>query len=471
MNYLKPIISLLSLLLLSTGLLAQLQINVSSIPASTPDNATIYVAGTFNNWAAGNDDYTLTENGDGTYQITVNPAPGEVKFKFTRGSWATVEGNASGGFQPDHVVDYSGTPLTVSFPILSWEDLGNGGGDSGEGVMVFSDNFYMPQLQRNRRIWVYLPPDYNTSNKNYPVLYMHDGQNLFDPALSFSGEWMVDEALNTLFNEGDHGAIVVGIDNGGGERINEYTPWPNPTYGGGDGDAYIDFIVETLKPAIDQAYRTRSDRENTGIMGSSLGGLISMYGAIEHQDVFGKAGIFSPSFWFSEEVYTHASNIGKQADMRIYLMAGEQESSSMVADLVAMYNTLMNAGFGEEEVLLLTHPDGQHSEWYWAREFPAAYEWLFANSTTSTNNDLYDDFQLNLSPNPTDSLLHLNTADNFPFSDLRIVIYSVDGRRVSPPLLVEGNQMDVSFLQNGLYVFKVFAGEQLWGSQKVVISH
>ena len=157
--------------------------------------------------------------------------------------------------------------------------------------------------------------------------------------------------------------------------------------------------------------------------------------------------------------------------MRIYLMAGEQESSSMVADLVAMYNTLMNAGFGEEEVLLLTHPDGQHSEWYWAREFPAAYEWLFANSTTSTNNDLYDDFQLNLSPNPTDSLLHLNTADNFPFSDLRIVIYSVDGRRVSPPLLVEGNQMDVSFLQNGLYVFKVFAGEQLWGSQKVVISH
>ena len=98
MNYLKPIISLLSLLLLSTGLLAQLQINVSSIPASTPDNATIYVAGTFNNWAAGNDDYTLTENGDGTYQITVNPAPGEVKFKFTRGSWATVEGQCQWRF-------------------------------------------------------------------------------------------------------------------------------------------------------------------------------------------------------------------------------------------------------------------------------------------------------------------------------------------------------------------------------------
>ncbi len=471
MNYLKPIFSLLGVWLVSVGLVAQLQINVNAIPASTPENASIYVAGTFNNWNAGNSNYILSDNGNGTYQITVNPPLGEVKFKFTRGNWDAVEGNASGGYQPDHVVQYTGTAQTVTVPILSWEDLGTGGGGSSGGVVVFSDNFYMPQLQRNRRIWVYLPPDYANSNQRYPVLYMHDGQNLFDPALSFSGEWMVDEALNALFAQGDDGAIVVGIDNGGGERINEYTPWPNPTYGGGDGDAYIDFIVETLKPAIDETYRTLPDRENTGIMGSSLGGLVSMYGAIEHQDIFSKAGIFSPSFWFSENAYTHVSNVGKQANMRIYLMAGEQESESMVPDLMAMYNTLVNAGFSEDEILLLTHPDGQHAEWYWAREFPAAYEWLFANTPTETIEPTFDNFQLNLAPNPVDSMLYLSTTDSFPFGDIRIVIYSVDGRRVTPPMLVEGNQMDVSFLQEGIYVFKVFAGEQIWGSQKIVIRH
>ncbi|GJM33242.1 MAG: hypothetical protein DHS20C18_22430 [Saprospiraceae bacterium] len=465
MNHIKSIMSFFGLLLLATQLFAQLQINVTSIPANTPDGASIYIAGTFNNWDAGNNGYTLSDNGNGTYQITVTPPAGEVKFKFTRGNWDSVEGNANGGFQTDHVVNYSGNPQSVNVPILSWEDLGGGTG-GGNGVVLFSDNFYMPQLQRNRRIWVYLPPDYNTANKTYPVLYMHDAQNLFDPSTSFSGEWMVDESLNALFSEGDEGIIVVGIENGGGERINEYTPWSNPTYGGGDGDAYIDFIVETLKPAIDQAYRTRSDRENTGIMGSSLGGLVSMYGAIEHQDIFGKAGVLSPSFWFSEEVYTHVSNMGKQANMRIYLLAGEQESATMVSDLVAMYNTLINAGFSEEEILLETHPDGQHSEWYWAREFPDVYQWLFPQTAVDIENPA-PELQISLSPNPADSILYLNSTSllNAP----RIVIYSADGRRITPPLLVEDRQMDVSFLKTGMYVFKIFSGSQLLGSQKIVI--
>ena len=122
---------------------------------------------------------------------------------------------------------------------------------------------------------------------------MHDGQNLFDNQTSFAGEWKVDEALNNLATQGKKVPIVIGIENGGNYRIGEYTPWVNPDYGGGDSEKYRQFIVETLKPDVDQIYRSLPGRENSGIMGSSLGGLISHFGSLRYQSVFGKAGILS----------------------------------------------------------------------------------------------------------------------------------------------------------------------------------
>jgi len=127
--------------------------------------------------------------------------------------------------------------------------------------------------------------------------------------------------LNELFNGGDDGVIVIGIDNGGAERINEYCPWENTAYGGGDGAAYVNFIVNTLKPYIDENYRTLAGREHTGIMGSSLGGLISLYAAIEHQDVFSKAGIFSPAFWINPEVYDYVTTVGYEDYVKFYFIA------------------------------------------------------------------------------------------------------------------------------------------------------
>src|SRR3712207_4115220 len=128
--------------------------------------------------------------------------------------------------------------------------------------------FAMPQLGRTRRVWIYLPPDYATSSKRYPVLYMHDGQNVFDAATSYAGEWGVDEALDSLHAAGDHGAIVVAVDNGHQQRMNEYSPWKHPQAGGGEGDGYVDFLALTLKPYVDARYRTRPDAASTGIMGS-----------------------------------------------------------------------------------------------------------------------------------------------------------------------------------------------------------
>lgn len=159
----------------------------------------------------------------------------------------------------------------------------------------------MPQLDRNRKIWLYLPPDYSTSTKNYPVLYMQDGQNLFDNATSFAGEWQVDETLNSLFAGGDYGAIVVGIENGGGERLNEYSPWNNPSYGGGLGDQYVAFLANTLKPYIDANYRTRPEPQFNALIGSSMGALISTYGATEFPNIFRKVGSLSPAVLVFDE--------------------------------------------------------------------------------------------------------------------------------------------------------------------------
>ena len=378
-----------------------------------------------------------------------------------------MEGNAGGGFLPDRTYDYAGGLDTLELQILSWEG-GVTNSTAAPNVSVIAQDFYMPQLGRTRRIWLYLPPDYENSGKNYPVLYMQDGQNVFDAATSFSGEWQVDEALNRLFEDGDEGVIVVAIDNGGVSRLDEYTPWANPTYGGGGGDAYVNFIVETLKPYVDEHYRTKSGREFTGIMGSSLGGLISLYAAIEHQDVFSKAGVFSASFWFADEVYTHVASTGKEADMRIYMIAGdlEGEGGEQVTDMNAMYNTLLSAGFSEEEVVAISHPDGQHSEWYWAREFPAAYEWLFRGSVTADKVPDREKMKLKVFPNPSDSNFQLIIPALLV--DAEFDILSSDGRNVQNRMPLKSGPIGLEGLEPGIYFLRAFNDGKLVGVLKLM---
>ncbi len=444
--------------LLAFELSAQLTLRVIDIPDNTPFESQIYVAGTFNGWQPGSEGYALEFLGEETYEITFSPQPGNLKFKFTRGSWETVEGNASGGFLPDRSYEYAGGPDTLELQILSWE---NGGDNStaAENVRILDESFDIPQLNRTRRIWIYLPPDYEASGKHYPVLYMQDGQNVFDAATAFAGEWEVDESLNRLFGEGDEGIIVVAIDNGGSQRINEYSPWQNPNYGGGEGEAYVDFLVEELKPHIDSKFRTRPEREFTGIMGSSMGGLISLYAAIEHQDVFGKAGIFSASFWFSGQAYTHVAHTGKQKDMRIYLIAGGQEGGggSQIEDMEAMYHTLLGAGFSQEEVKMTGHEDGQHSEWYWARESPEAYSWLFAGAGTTGLKPGAPVAEFRIFPNPAGDRLTVET--DRPLAGLSYQILLPDGKAVGRHSPLEGKQVSVSGLKSGMYLLAFYNEE------------
>jgi alpha-glucosidase len=229
-----------------------------------------------------------------------------------------------------------------------------------------------PQLRDTKKIWIYLPKNYNNRTKRYSVLYMHDAQNLFDTKTSYAGEWNIDEKLDSLSAQ----LIVVGIEHGNDKRMEELTPFKNEKYGGGNADAYLDFIVKTLKPRIDSLYRTKTKKKNTLIMGSSLGGLVSFYAILKYPEVFGKAGVFSPSFWFSNKIYDLAQNTPK-IKSKIYFLCGDKESEDMVTDLNKM-EVILNTkrcyclNLNEKKIV----KGGQHNEKLWRDGFVQAIKWL-----------------------------------------------------------------------------------------------
>ncbi len=462
-------------LFMATALIAQAQLtlNVTAIPFNTPPSANIYVAGTFNTWNPGDATKILTSLGGGKYSITLYPPNGTVEFKFTRGNWATVEGNASGSQLPNRSTTYNGQPKTVNLTILTWEDLAGNNGTAAPNVVILNNAFYIPQLNRNRRIWLYLPPDYQSSAKKYPVLYMHDGQNLFDDNTSFSGEWKVDESLNQLHAQGDWGCIVVGIDNGGQYRLDEYSPWVNTQYGGGQGDEYTEFIVNTLKPYIDANYRTLPGRLTTGIAGSSMGALVSMYAFSERQDIFSKAGILSPAFWFAGTApANHVATHTKQGNARVYFLSGADEeadgnqSNYVVQDMQAVANAMSTAGFSPGEKSFNVKSDGQHSEWFWAREFPDAYKWLFADFTSPTKEPGQASFSLDIFPNPASTWVRFAGAAAGEKIDFQII--GSDGKHWRDSTLRGGDPVWTGDLPAGFYFVKARKEGGEWGVARLV---
>ena len=237
------------------------------------------------------------------------------------------------------------------------------------------------------KIWLYLPPNYTTSTEKYDVIYMHDAQNLFDNATSFVGEWEIDETLNNLYNKTGKSFIVVGVENGGEKRIEEYTPWKHEKYGGGKGDIYINFLLNKLKPFIDKKYRTKPAAENTAIIGSSLGGLISFYGGLKHPETFGKIGALSTSFWFSNKVITFAEENGNQKKTKLFLLVGDKEGDSMVPDTENMSELLIDLGFPTQNLKTKIAANGKHTESFWKAEFLEVITFLFnLENNERTNN-------------------------------------------------------------------------------------
>jgi predicted alpha/beta superfamily hydrolase len=243
----------------------------------------------------------------------------------------------------------------------------------------------MPQLNRSRRIWIYLPQDYYASKKHYPVMYLHDGQNLFDDAITaYGNEWGVDECLDSLIAKGKTACIVIGIDNGGDTRMSEYNPyaftWKNDKQSktfSAEGDAYLDFLTQTLKPFIDKKYRTLSSKENTIIAGSSMGGLISYYAVLKYPDVFGKAGVFSPAFWTAPSIKMLTDSVAKKINAKFFFYCGAKESEGMVA---AMNEVAEKLGSNSHAMIYsVVDADGEHNERSWRKWFAEFYGWMMAD--------------------------------------------------------------------------------------------
>lgn len=238
----------------------------------------------------------------------------------------------------------------------------------------------IPQLGvESRRVWVYLPPGYGRRGR-WPVLYMHDGQNLFDPETSYAGDWGVHRVIDGLCAKGlTRGAIVAGVDNGGDERWNEYSPWCRPEGGGRcRGADYADFLADTLKPRMDAEFRTLPGRADTGVAGSSLGGTISWYALLARGETFGLGGMFSPAFWFAgrrPDALLRSARLRPGA--RVYFDAGTREGSheaSYVGDAARLAG--LCARRPGVSVNLVIDAGGEHNEAAWARRFPAAFLWL-----------------------------------------------------------------------------------------------
>jgi predicted alpha/beta superfamily hydrolase len=370
-------------LLFNQGFLSYGQLKVTfkinKIPAAKIPFAGIFLSGDFNSWNPADKASELVKDDAGNYSLPKTLPKGIYNFKITRGSWQTVECNAQGKPMDNRSAVIS-HDTTIMIAIADWQDSfkpEEKRHTASANVHIVSEKFDMPQLDRQRRIWIYLPTDYGSSNKKYPVIYMHDGQNLFDEYTSGYGEWGIDEIMDKLPVKDQF--IIVGIDHGGEHRITEYDPYDSK-YGKAEGEKYVEFLVRTLKPYIDQHYRTKTGASHTTIAGSSMGGLISMYAVLKYPDVFGNGGIFSPSFWIAPELYQYAQQANLNPGPRFYFVCGDSESESMAPYMQKMADLLRSKGVSETNSPATFIKGAKHSEKQWKGDFPGFYSWLIGKS-------------------------------------------------------------------------------------------
>lgn len=258
------------------------------------------------------------------------------------------------------------------------------------GDVRLHKDFHSKILNNDRHVIVYLPPGYDANqNKRYAVFYMHDGQNLFDGATSFIAgqEWRVDETAQALIESGKiEPLIIVGVYNTGTERVNEYTAVRDAKYkAGGKGDLYGRFLVEELKPFIDSTYRTKKDAKHTGLGGSSLGGLISLYLGLKYPNIFTRIAVVSPSVWWADnEIVQFTKNESRKPALRIWLDVGtkegrdDKEARSTVDGARMLKRVLIEKGWQEgKDFRYLEAAGAEHNEKAWAARTAAILEFLF----------------------------------------------------------------------------------------------
>lgn len=353
-----------------------------NLKTNDEDERPVYITGNFNAWNPRDPRYKLSSK-DNEHHIKIDDKnlPQNIEYKYTKGGWENVEldhknnitANRKATKNQKHTTDF----------VEKWRQ--NWGPFKEEFfpiVELIDDDFYIPQLDKTRRIWALLPYNYANSVERYPVLYLQDAQNLFNEESAF-GNWEIDKKLALLAEYGRGNLIVIAVEHGDGDRIKEYIFDNELVTEDAEGKKYLRFITDTLKPYIDQKYRTKKDRDNTGIGGSSLGGLISIYAGFLYPEVYSKLMIFSPSLWVEPNNNFPLMRYSKAFYTKVYLYGGEKEGSEMV-DRIEKFETALQhwemQDYFDFEVKTSINVEGTHQEFYWSQEFPRAIEWLYYDS-------------------------------------------------------------------------------------------
>ena len=349
------------------------------------DERPIYITGNFNGWNPKDSEFILEPYEDFedvfTIEIKDNLLPEKIEYKFTKGGWENVEIDKYGNVTANRKADKKQKEAkdVVEKWRINWGPFKK---EFFPIVELISEKFFMPQLNKTRKVWALLPFDYHTSEKEYPVLYLQDAQNLFNEGSEF-GNWEIDKKLSILAEYGRGDIIIIAIENGSDDRIKEYILDKSSLTDNAEGKKYIRFVTDTLKPYVDSVYRTKQEREFTGIGGSSLGALISIYGGFLYPEVYSKLLIFSPSLWLNPENNFQLLNFSNHYKTKVYLYGGEKEGSKMVERIHKFEDALDHWEMTESldfETKVSINSEGEHQEFYWSQEFPRAIEWLFFDS-------------------------------------------------------------------------------------------
>lgn len=275
-------------------------------------------------------------------------------------------------------------------------DLVHGTDNTVTGNVLVWPSINSPVLSRSRELAVYLPPSLaagHSKGQRYPVIYFHDGQNMFDDRISYVGEWHVDETLEKLAREGIE-AIAVAIPNAGDHRMEEYSPWrgrglPGRRIVRGLGDEYLEWVVEEVKPLIDRSFPTRTDREGTGTMGSSLGGLISLYALTKYPELFGFVGAMSPSLPWHDYSIIDVFEDGEIPKTRIHVDMGGREFRGLTVDARRFRDVLVSKGWVDgRDLNYVEDRYAHHHEDAWSRRLPDALRFLLADTVGHNLADL-----------------------------------------------------------------------------------
>jgi len=370
------------------------------------DSSPIYLAGSINNWNAKDERFKLTAQSDMRWRLTLTPAmlkatPDGFEFKFTRGSWENEELKADYTVPGNKLVPRikksdvkAGEPPVLEYTVAAWGDTSPNANAPwlSEEYKPLAATGTLRRLQvrggvgtaagKARELLVWLPPGYDdaaSATVTYPVLYLHDGQNLFQKHSGIPAEWGADETATALIQQkAIRPLIIVGVPHSGMTRIAEYSPPGAGPAAKALGEQHVAWLMSEVMPRVERAFRVKTGAANTAIGGSSMGGLISLYAAGSHPEVFGLVLAESPSLTFGDGSWWRTGLLKYPAAGKTYLGVGGQEGRTPEALVGAVkeYEAGLKAK-GSANTKLVIQPEAQHTETAWASRLPEALRYLF----------------------------------------------------------------------------------------------